>query len=155
MVTLVKPYSTEVWVYRCRVAAVINALIHTLDCSHRRTCRHHEYKPLLFQFFMLLRLLSHTVRIVLHTHGPPIIWDKRHRRMLSRHKHPTYSTIPHVSSNVVFDHVMSSFFTEPIMQCLPYSSGPISVNTSGQHHEIEIPSINTDIPYKSAQPPRW
>jgi hypothetical protein len=27
VVTLVKPFSAEVWVYRCRVAAVVSALL--------------------------------------------------------------------------------------------------------------------------------
>jgi hypothetical protein len=137
------PNSAEVWIYRCRVAAVMNALILftalIVALVVITSANHYCVSVFYASWVAVIYYTSST------THGPPTIWDKRHRRTPSWREPPTYSTIPHVSCIVVFDHVISSFFTKPIMQCLQYSSGPISVNTPGLDHEIETQSVNTDI----------
>ena len=126
MVTLVKSYGAEVWIYRGRVAAVLSAL-NTLERSRRRTC-HQEYRriviiAILFQFFMLFGLLSYTILHTVHR-----LCDKRNRRMLSWREPPTYSTIPHVSSR----HVV-------LYQTNAYSSGSRSVGAD----EIKNPLNGT------------
>jgi hypothetical protein len=87
---------------------------HPFDRSHRRTCCHQEHKRIiiviLFQSFMLSGLLSYTT-----THGRFSGGNPRTVLYLYLMAHG-----PHVSRIVVFvfDQVMSSFFTKPIMHCL-------------------------------------
>ena len=125
-------------------------LTHTSDCSHRRTCCHHEYKPLLCFNFLCFLSCCHILYVYYYTRSTDYM-GRHDRRTHSWREPRSRSTIPHVSCIVVFDHVMSSFFTKPIMRCLQYSSGPISVNTPGLDHEVETPSMNTDIMYKITQ----
>ena len=87
---------------------------HTFERSHRRTCRHQEYKRIVIIKFLCFLGCLH---FLYYTRSIDYGWDKRNRRTLSSREPPTYSTIPHVSScNVVLLH-----------QTNAYSSGPRSV----------------------------
>ena len=85
VVTLVKPFSAEVWVYRGRAAAVMSALIllTALIVVLVQTPSHYRYCVSVFYAFWVPLIME---------------WDKRNRWMLSWREPPTYRTIPHVSS---------------------------------------------------------
>ena len=94
---------------------------HTFDRSHRRTCRHQEYKRIviIIMFFNFLCILG-CCHLLYYTRSTSIDygWNKRNRRTLSWREYTTYSAVPHVSSCHVLLH-----------QTIAYASGRRSVAT--------------------------
>ena len=98
-VVIVKPYSAEIWVYRCRVAAVINALILLtvlIVALVVITSTNHYCVSNFYSSWVAVIYYTYST-----THGPPTLWDKRHRRTLSWRELPIVRTVQYYTSCII------------------------------------------------------